>query len=61
MRRHHYQPESNILPDQRIIDPRKGPIRKTAAVRSLPKLASPGLPPQEDGTEQQGASDSPQD
>lgn len=51
----------NILPDQRIIDPRKGPIRKTAAVRSLPKLASPDPPPQEDGMEQQGASDSPQD
>ncbi|GFX10495.1 coiled-coil domain-containing protein 169 [Trichonephila clavipes] len=28
----------NILPDQRVIDPRKGPIKKTAAVRSLPKL-----------------------
>ncbi|XP_077518526.1 coiled-coil domain-containing protein 169-like isoform X1 [Amblyomma americanum] len=51
---------SNILPDQRIIDPRKGPIRKTAAVRSLPKLASPpDSPPQEDITEQ-GASCSPQ-
>ncbi|XP_035223864.1 coiled-coil domain-containing protein 169-like [Stegodyphus dumicola] len=28
----------NILPDQRVIDPKKGPIKKTAAVRSLPKL-----------------------
>ncbi|XP_064637740.1 coiled-coil domain-containing protein 169-like isoform X2 [Lineus longissimus] len=28
----------NIPPDQRIIDPRKGPINKTAAVKKLPKL-----------------------
>lgn len=32
----------NILPDQRVIDPRKGPIKKTAAVRSLPKLNTAG-------------------
>lgn len=36
---------SNLLPDQRILDPRKGPIRKTAAVRSLPKLAPTESPP----------------
>ena len=29
------------LPDnQRIIDPRKGPVKKAAAVRKLPKLDS---------------------
>ncbi|XP_023218681.1 coiled-coil domain-containing protein 169-like isoform X1 [Centruroides sculpturatus] len=28
----------NISPDQRVIDPKKGPIRKTAGVRSLPKI-----------------------
>lgn len=50
----------NIQPDQRIIDPRKGPIRKTAAVRSLPKLASPDSSPQDDNAEQ-AASSSPQD
>ncbi|XP_037506521.1 coiled-coil domain-containing protein 169 isoform X1 [Rhipicephalus sanguineus] len=51
---------SNIQPDQRIIDPRKGPIRKTAAVRSLPKLASPDSSPQDDNAEQ-AASSSPQE
>lgn len=31
------------LPDnQRIIDPRKGPVKKAAAVRKLPKLDSLG-------------------
>ncbi|KAH7968352.1 hypothetical protein HPB52_007964 [Rhipicephalus sanguineus] len=50
----------NIQPDQRIIDPRKGPIRKTAAVRSLPKLASPDSSPQDDNAEQ-AASSSPQE
>ncbi|XP_074654590.1 coiled-coil domain-containing protein 169-like isoform X2 [Tubulanus polymorphus] len=30
----------NIPPDQRVIDPRKGPIKKTAAVKSLPKISS---------------------
>ncbi|XP_064482029.1 coiled-coil domain-containing protein 169-like isoform X2 [Ornithodoros turicata] len=35
---------SNIQPDQRVLDPRKGPIKKTAAVRSLPKLQSPDEP-----------------
>ncbi|KAH7953815.1 hypothetical protein HPB49_012674 [Dermacentor silvarum] len=50
----------NIQPDQRIIDPRKGPIRKTAAVRSLPKLASPDSSPHDDNVEQ-AASSSPQD
>ncbi|XP_023222558.1 coiled-coil domain-containing protein 169-like [Centruroides sculpturatus] len=30
----------NILPDQRVIDPKKGPIKKIATVRSLPKLDS---------------------
>ena len=31
------------LPDnQRIIDPRKGPVKRVAAVRKLPKLESPG-------------------
>ncbi|XP_060062616.1 uncharacterized protein LOC132543162 [Ylistrum balloti] len=29
---------SNIPEDQRIIDPKRGPIRKTAAVKSLPSL-----------------------
>ena len=29
---------SNIPEDQRIIDPKKGPIRKTAAVKNLPSL-----------------------
>ncbi|KAH8032806.1 hypothetical protein HPB51_001941 [Rhipicephalus microplus] len=52
--------KSKIQPDQRIIDPRKGPIRKTAAVRSLPKLASPDSSPQDDNAEQ-AASSSPQD
>ncbi|KAJ8297800.1 hypothetical protein KUTeg_024331 [Tegillarca granosa] len=28
----------NIPEDQRILDPKKGPIRKTAAVKSLPSL-----------------------
>lgn len=28
----------NIPEDQRIIDPKRGPIRKTAAVKSLPSL-----------------------
>ncbi|XP_075732792.1 coiled-coil domain-containing protein 169-like [Rhipicephalus microplus] len=49
-----------IQPDQRIIDPRKGPIRKTAAVRSLPKLAYPDSSPQDDNAEQ-AASSSPLD
>ncbi|CAM1320179.1 CCDC169 (predicted) [Pycnogonum litorale] len=31
----------NISQDQRVIDPKKGPIKKAAAVRSLPKLDSP--------------------
>ncbi|XP_013780204.2 coiled-coil domain-containing protein 169-like isoform X1 [Limulus polyphemus] len=31
----------NISPDQRVIDPKKGPIKKTAAVRSLPKMDTP--------------------
>ncbi|KAJ8298346.1 hypothetical protein KUTeg_024877 [Tegillarca granosa] len=30
------KPEINIPEDQRILDPKKGPIRKTAAVKSLP-------------------------
>jgi len=30
----------NIPPDQRILDPKKGPIKKTAAVKSLPRLES---------------------
>ncbi|KAK4301656.1 hypothetical protein Pmani_026214 [Petrolisthes manimaculis] len=30
--------QSGIRPSQRILDPRKGPIRKTAGVRSLPRL-----------------------
>ncbi|KAI0218630.1 coiled-coil domain containing 169 [Lamellibrachia satsuma] len=29
---------ANIQPDQRIIEARRGPIKKTAAVRNLPKL-----------------------
>ena len=36
-------PKQFGLPDnQRIIDPRKGPIKKVAAVRKLPKLESSG-------------------
>ncbi|XP_069957426.1 cilia- and flagella-associated protein 251-like isoform X2 [Cherax quadricarinatus] len=30
--------QSGIRPSQRILDPRKGPIRKTVGVRSLPRL-----------------------
>ncbi|UYV83928.1 CCDC169 [Cordylochernes scorpioides] len=30
----------NIQPDHRVLDPKKGPIKKTAAVRSLPKLGT---------------------
>ncbi|XP_063871505.1 uncharacterized protein LOC135106428 isoform X2 [Scylla paramamosain] len=30
--------QAGIRPTQRILDPRKGPIRKTAGVRSLPRL-----------------------
>jgi len=30
---------SNIPMDKRILDPRKGPINRNAATRSLPKLA----------------------
>jgi hypothetical protein len=29
---------SNIAQDQRIIDPKRGPIRRTAAVKTLPRL-----------------------
>ncbi|XP_018494549.2 coiled-coil domain-containing protein 169 [Galendromus occidentalis] len=32
--------KGNILPNQRVLDPKRGPIRKIAAVRSLPKLNS---------------------
>lgn len=36
-------PKQFGLPDnQRIIDPRKGPVKKVAAVRKLPKLESAG-------------------
>ena len=36
-------PKQFGLPDnQRIIDPRKGPVKKVAAVRKLPKLDSGG-------------------
>ncbi|CAH3196317.1 unnamed protein product [Porites evermanni] len=36
-------PKQFGLPDnQRIIDPRKGPVKKVAAVRKLPKLENPG-------------------
>ncbi|KAG1651281.1 Coiled-coil domain-containing protein 169 [Nymphon striatum] len=31
----------NISQDERVIDPKKGPISKTAGVRSLPKLDTP--------------------
>ncbi len=30
---------SNIPMDKRVLDPRKGPINRNAATRSLPKLA----------------------
>lgn len=30
--------QRNIPPDQRVLDPRKGPIKKTAAVKQLPSL-----------------------
>ncbi|XP_022654749.1 coiled-coil domain-containing protein 169-like isoform X1 [Varroa destructor] len=32
--------KGNILPNQRVLDPKRGPIKKIAAVRSLPKLNS---------------------
>ncbi len=32
---------SNIPMDKRILDPKKGPINRNAATRSLPKLAKP--------------------
>ncbi|XP_076046385.1 uncharacterized protein LOC143028335 isoform X2 [Oratosquilla oratoria] len=35
--------ETGINPSQRIIDPRKGPIRKTVGVRSLPRLDGEAL------------------
>lgn len=28
----------NIPEDQRVIDPKRGPIRKTAAVKTLPRI-----------------------
>ncbi len=28
----------NIPPDQRILDPKRGPIKKTAAVKKLEKI-----------------------
>ncbi|CAL4119351.1 unnamed protein product, partial [Meganyctiphanes norvegica] len=34
---------SGILPSQRILDPRKGPVRKTVGVRSLPRLDQEAL------------------
>ncbi|XP_047472854.1 uncharacterized protein LOC125027762 [Penaeus chinensis] len=35
--------QSGIRPSQRILDPRKGPIRKTVGVRSLPRLDQEAL------------------
>ncbi|XP_064107192.1 uncharacterized protein LOC135216097 isoform X3 [Macrobrachium nipponense] len=35
--------QSGIRPSQRILDPRKGPIRKTAGVHSLPRLDQEAL------------------
>ncbi|CAH1776846.1 unnamed protein product [Owenia fusiformis] len=35
----------NIPADQRIIDPKKGPINKTAAMKVLPKIDSDNSPP----------------
>ncbi|XP_071495142.1 coiled-coil domain-containing protein 169-like [Diadema antillarum] len=35
------EPGRNVPDNQRIIDPRRGPIRKTAAVKKLPKLDTP--------------------
>ncbi|ELU08814.1 hypothetical protein CAPTEDRAFT_226076 [Capitella teleta] len=32
------QAGSNIPQDQRVIDPRRGPIRKTAAIKTLPRI-----------------------
>ena len=32
----------NIPEDQRVIDPKRGPIKKTAAVKNLPKLDKSG-------------------
>lgn len=32
------QPGKNVPDNQRVIDPRRGPIRRTAAVKKLPKL-----------------------
>ncbi|OQR78913.1 exonuclease 3'-5' domain-containing protein 2-like [Tropilaelaps mercedesae] len=32
--------KGNILPNHRVLDPKRGPIKKIAAVRSLPKLNS---------------------
>ncbi|XP_072170891.1 coiled-coil domain-containing protein 169-like [Diadema setosum] len=35
------EPGRNVPDNQRVIDPRRGPIRKTAAVKKLPKLDTP--------------------